>query len=139
MISSCNYFSVYAEYFSQLVQPSVRYIDDFTILKALYLIDQPACSKDQDYNETFAIFLWFCAYRNPHVNPPANYTKQNELTSIQDLTRQSNIRSNKALSKAHTSPKAYTLFFIPPHTKNLFTKFMKMIIETMQAQVWDPK
>ena len=65
---------------------------------------------------------------SPCVNPQANIPgKQNELASGQSPAKKFHKRSNKA----HTPLEALTppLVFLP--IKNLFTKFIKMVMEIM--------
>ena len=52
-----------------------------------------------------------------------------ELAGTQGLTRRFNTRSNKAL----TLPEAPTPSLVPLISKNLFTKFMRMLMKTIQA------
>ena len=80
--------------------------------------------------------LGFYARRNPYINPLADLTEQNELAG-QNLARRSNVGSNKAPTKAHTPSEAPILPLVPPPTENLFTKFIKVFIEIIQA--WDQK
>ena len=64
------------------------------------------------------------------VNPPIHPTeKQNEFADAQGLARRSNVGSNEALtpSEAPIPP------FVSPPTKDFFTKFMKMFMETTQT------
>ena len=71
------------------------------------------------------------ARRSPRNNLPANPTgEQNELASPQGLAR----RSDAGSDKAFTPSEALTPPFVPP-TKDLFTKFMKAFVESIQA--WD--
>ena len=67
--------------------------------------------------------------RNPCVNPPVDPTEQDELVGTQGLGGRSDVGSNKAPSPL----KALTPSFVSPFAKNLFTKFMKVFMETMQA------
>ena len=62
------------------------------------------------------------------VNLSINPTKQDELAGAQGK------RSDTGSNKAPTPPEALTLSLVPPPVKNLFTKFMKVFIETTQAQ-----
>ena len=70
-----------------------------------------------------------CARRSLCVNTPVNPAgEQDELVS-QSPARRSNVGSNEA----STPLEAPTPLFAPS-TKDLFTKFMKMFMEMMQAQ-----
>ena len=51
-----------------------------------------------------------------------------------DPAKRSNVGSNKALTKAYISFKAPFPPFVPPFAKDLFTKFMKVLMETTQAR-----
>ena len=76
-----------------------------------------------------------CARWSPCVNLPADPTgEQNELAG-QGPIRGFNAGSNEAPTKAPISPEAHTLPLVPPSTEDLFTKFMKVFMETTQAQV----
>ena len=69
--------------------------------------------------------------QSPCVNTPVNPAgKLDELASAQDPARGSNVKSDEA----PTPLEAPTPPLIPPTSKDLFTKFMKMFIETTQAQ-----
>ena len=74
-----------------------------------------------------------CITQRSHcINPPANLTREkDELASAQSPVERSDASNNKAfiLSKALTP-----LLVLPP-AKNLFTKFIKVFIETTQAQI----
>ena len=66
--------------------------------------------------------------RSPRVNPPADIPReQNKLAGAPG-------KSDANSNKAPTLPEASTLPFVPPTSKNLFTKFMKVFMETTQAQ-----
>ena len=75
-----------------------------------------------------------CARWSPCVNPPTDRTGEQDELVGQSPVRGFNARSNKAPTKALTPPKAPTLPLVPPSIKDLFTKFMKVFIEMMQAQ-----
>ena len=76
-----------------------------------------------------------CAYRSSCVNIPANPAgKLDELAGAQGLARGSNAKSNKAPTKASTLPKAFTPPLISPPTEDLFNRFIKVFMETTQAQ-----
>ena len=67
--------------------------------------------------------------RSPRVNPPANIPEeQNELAGAPG-------RSDVGSNKAPTPPEASTPTLVPSPTEDLFTKFMKVFMETIQAQV----
>ena len=68
----------------------------------------------------------FCTtQRSPCINLLANIPgKQDELAGA---------KSDTGSNKAFTPPKALTLPLIPPSAGDLFTKFMKMFMETLQA------
>ena len=64
-------------------------------------------------------------WRSPYVNPLANILReQDELAGA---------RSNAGSNKVFTSPKALILPFVPSLVEDLFTKFMKVFMKTMQA------
>ena len=69
-----------------------------------------------------------CAQWSPCINPPTNSTGEQDELASQDPIQEFNTGNNKAPTKAPTPP------LIPPSTKNLFTKFMKMFMEITQAQ-----
>ena len=75
------------------------------------------------------------AWQSPCVNFPANPTGEQDELADQGPIRGFNAGSNEALTKAPTSLEAHTLPLVPPFTKDLFTKFMKVFMETTQAQV----
>ena len=69
--------------------------------------------------------------RSPHVNTLVDLArKPDEHAGIQGLAKKSNTKSNEAFTKASTPPEA----LIPPlvllPAKDLFTKFMKVFMET---------
>ena len=66
--------------------------------------------------------------RSPCINPFIDPTKQDELAGAQG--RSSNAGSNEA----PTLPETPTPPLVLPPTEDLFTKFMKVFIETTQAQ-----
>ena len=71
-------------------------------------------------------------HRSPCVNTPVNPAGElDELAGAQSPAKKSNVESNEAL----TPPEASTPPLIPPTSEDLFTKFMKMFMET--TQVWD--
>ena len=72
--------------------------------------------------------------RSPYVNIPADPAWElDELTSAQDYAKKSNIGSNKI----PIFSEAPTLLFVLLPAKDLFTKFMKVFMATMQAQTWN--
>ena len=69
--------------------------------------------------------------RSPCVNTPVNPTGElDELAGAQGLARGSNANSNEA----PTPPEASTLPLVAPTSEDLFTKFMKVFMETTQAR-----
>ena len=69
--------------------------------------------------------------RSPCVNTPVNPAGElDELAGTQGPAKRFNAGSNEAL----TPPKASTPPLVPLTSKDLFTKFMKVFIETTQAQ-----
>ena len=69
------------------------------------------------------------ACRSPCVNSLTNLIEQNKPTD-QGLARRFNVESNKASTKAHTPLEAPIPTLVPPSTKDLFIKFMKVFVET---------
>ena len=70
-----------------------------------------------------------CACQSPHVNTPIDPAGEQDKFAGQGSARRSNVGSDEA----PTPPEA----LIPPLTppiKDFFTKFMKVFMETMQAQ-----
>ena len=63
--------------------------------------------------------------RSPCVNPPVNPLKQDELAGA---------RSNAGSNEAPTLLKALTPPLVLPPSENLFTKFIKVFMKTMQTQ-----
>ena len=78
--------------------------------------------------------LGSCARWSLCINPPVNPTREQDEFDGQNLAQRFNVGSDKASTKASTSPETFTLPFIPLSTKDLFIKFMKVFMETMQAQ-----
>ena len=76
-----------------------------------------------------------CAQRSPCVNPPANPTGEQDELDGQGPIQEFNAGSNEAPTKALISPEAPSPLLVLPSTEDLFTKFMKVFMETMQAQV----
>ena len=72
-----------------------------------------------------------CACRNPRINTPVNPAGElNELTGAQGPAKRSKAGSDEALTPLEAS----TPLFVPPTSEDLFTRFMKVFIETTQAQ-----
>ena len=69
--------------------------------------------------------------QSPRVNTPVDPARKlDELAGAQGPSRGSNAGSNEA----PTLPEASTLTLVTPTSKDLFTKFMKVFMETTQAQ-----
>ena len=69
--------------------------------------------------------------QSPRVNTPVDPAgKLDELVGAQGLARESNADSDEA----PTPPEASTPPLVAPTSEDLFTKFMKVFIKTMQAQ-----
>ena len=72
--------------------------------------------------------------RSPCVNTSVDPARElDELAGTQGPAKRSNAGSNEASTKAFTPPEASTLLFIPLTSEDLFTKFMKVFMETTQA------
>ena len=72
------------------------------------------------------------ARRSPCVNTLVDPAKElNKLAGAQSPTR----RLNAGSDEAPIPPEASSPPFVPFTSKNLFTKFMKVFMEIMQAQV----
>ena len=72
-----------------------------------------------------------CACRNPCVNTPIDPAGElDELANAQGPAR----RSNAGSDESSTPPEASTPPLVPPISEDLFTKFMKVFMETTQAQ-----
>ena len=69
------------------------------------------------------------------VNPPVNLTGEQDELAGQGSVQKFNIKSNKAPTKALTPLKAPTPPLVPSSTEDLFTKFIKVFMETTQAQM----
>ena len=93
---------------------------------------EPARLEEQYYDQTFTMAPRSCTtYRSPCVNTPVDLAGElNKLAGAQGPAKGSNAGSDKAsiLSKAPIAP------FVPPTSEDLFTKFMKVFMETTQAQ-----
>ena len=74
------------------------------------------------------------AQRSPRINPPADPTGEQDELAGQGPVRGFNAGSDEAPTKALTPPEALTPPLVLPFTKDLFTKFMKIFMKTMQAQ-----
>ena len=72
--------------------------------------------------------------RSSRDNTLANPVWELDELVGQDPTRESNARSNEASIEAPTPPEAPTPLFVPPTSKDIFIKFMKVFIETTQAR-----
>ena len=76
------------------------------------------------------------ACRSSYVNTPINPARElDELANAQGPARRSNAGSNKSPTEALTPSEAFTSALVPPTSKDLFTKFIKVIMEMIQA--WD--
>ena len=75
------------------------------------------------------------ARRSPCVNPPANPTGEQDELAGQSPVRGFNAGSDEAPTEAPTPPEAPIPPLVPSSTEDLFTKFMKVFMETTQAQV----
>ena len=67
------------------------------------------------------------------VNPPANPPGEQDELAGQGPVRGFNAGSNEAPAKALTPLEAPTPPLVPSSTEDLFIKFMKVFMETMQA------
>ena len=75
------------------------------------------------------------ARRNPRVNTPVDPAGElDKHAGAQGLARRSHAGSDEAPTEAPTPPEAPTLPLVPLSTKDLFMKFMKVFMETTQAQ-----
>ena len=75
------------------------------------------------------------ACRSPCITTPAHPVQElDKLAGAQGSARESNAKSNKAPIEASTPPKAPTPPLILLSTEDLFTRFMKVIMKTTQAQ-----
>ena len=74
------------------------------------------------------------ARQSPHVNPPADLTGEQDELVGQDPVRGFNAGSDEAPTKASIPPETSTPPLVPSSTEDLFTKFMKVFMETTQAQ-----
>ena len=78
----------------------------------------------------------FCTTRRSScVNISVNPARElDELAGAQDPARRSNAGSHKAPTEAPTPLEASTPPLVPPTSEDLFTKFMKVFMETTQAR-----
>ena len=85
----------------------------------------------------FVMALESCAtHRSPCVNTPVDPARElDKLAGAQGPARRSNAGSDEALTEASTPPEASTPSLVLPTSEDLFTKFMKVFIEMIQA--WD--
>ena len=72
--------------------------------------------------------------RSPCINPRADPTREEDELAGQGPVPKFNAGSDEALIKAPTPPKAPITPLVLPSTKNLFTKFIKVFMETTQTQ-----
>ena len=73
--------------------------------------------------------------RSSCVNTLVNPTGElDELAGAQGPVKRSNIRSDEAPIEAPTPPEASIPPLVPPISEDLFTKFMKVFMETTQAR-----
>ena len=80
------------------------------------------------------------ARRSPCVNTLVDPDGElNELAGAQGQARRSNTGSDEAPTEALTPPEASTPPLVPPTSEDLFTKFMKVFMETTQAQATEPR
>ena len=72
-----------------------------------------------------------CACRSPHVNTPVDPAGElDELAGAQGPARKSNAGSNETFTPSEASSPP----FVPFTSEDLFTNFIKVFIETTQAQ-----
>ena len=75
------------------------------------------------------------ARRSPCVNTPVDLAGElDELAGAQGPAKRSNAGSDETSTEAPTPPEASTPPLVPPTSEDLFTKFMKVFMETTQAQ-----
>ena len=74
------------------------------------------------------------ARRSSRVNPPADLTREQDELAGQGPVRGFNAGSDEASIEAPTPLEAPTPPLVPSSTKDLFTKFIKVFMETVQAQ-----
>ena len=78
--------------------------------------------------------LGSCVQRSPCVNPSANLTRKQDEFACQSPVQGFNAGSDKAPTKAPIPLKAPTPPLVSFFIKDLFIKFMKVFLETTQAQ-----
>ena len=78
--------------------------------------------------------LQSCVCWSPCINIPANPAGELNELADQGPVRESNVGSNKASTKVLTLLKAPIPPLVLPFIKDLFTKLMKVFIETTQVQ-----
>ena len=77
-------------------------------------------------------------HRSPYINTLVDSTGElDKLANAQDLVRKSNAGRDEAFTEASTFLEACTTPLVPPTSKDLFTKFMKVFMETTQAWNWE--
>ena len=74
------------------------------------------------------------AQQCPRVNPPADLTGEQDELAGQGPVRGFNAGSDEAPIESLTPPETPTLPLVPFSTEDLFTKFMRVFMETTQAQ-----
>ena len=82
------------------------------------------------YDQTFAMVQGSRACQSPCVYTSVNPAEELDKLAGQGPARKSNVRSNKA----HTPPEAPTPTLVSPISEDLFTKFIKVFIETTQVR-----
>ena len=77
--------------------------------------------------------LGSCTQWNPYINYLANPTREQDKLVGQGPVQGFNAKSNMAPTKAPIPSKTSTPPLVPLFTEELFTKFIKIFIETTQA------
>ena len=96
---------------------------------------QPALSEEEYHDQTFVMAPESCARRSPRVNTPVDPVGDlDELAGAQGPAKRSNAGSDEALTEALTPPESSTPPLVPPTSEDLFTKFIKVFMETTQAR-----
>ena len=73
-------------------------------------------------------------HRSPCINTPVNPARElDKLAGAQGPTKKSNTGSDETPTEAPTPPEVSTPPLVPPTSEDLFTKFMKVFMETTQA------
>ena len=95
-------------------------------------MSQPAYLEEQYHDQTFSIAPGcYTTRQSPCVYTLADPAKElDKLTGAKKPARKSNVGSYKTPTKANTPHEALTLPFVLLFVKDLFTKFMKMFMET---------